>query len=49
MKELNHFDLEKGLVASVKWHLFFTKGHSGNLEGELEFEPPLIGNYFWKL
>ena len=46
MKELNHFDLEKGLFASVKWYLFFTKGYSGNLEGQVEFEPPLIGNCF---
>ena len=40
MKELNHFDLEKGLFASVKGHRFFTKGHSGNPERQVEFKPP---------
>ena len=38
MKELSHFVLGKVLFASVKEHLFFTKGHSDN--PEMQVEPP---------
>ena len=48
-KELNHFVFWKGLFASVKRHLFFTKGHPDNLDGQVDVEPPLIGSYFWKV
>ena len=46
MKELNHFVLGKGLFASVKGHLFLTKGYSDNPEGQVEVKPPLIRSYF---
>ena len=39
MKELNHVALGKDLSASVKAHLFFTKGYSDNLEKQVEVEP----------
>ena len=39
MKELNPFVLVKELLASVKGHLFFTRGHSDNLEGQVNVEP----------
>ena len=49
-KELHHFALGKGLFASVKGnHLFLTKGHSDNTEGQVEVEPLLIGSYFWRV
>ena len=40
MKELNHLVLEKKPFVSVKVHLFFTKGHSDNPEGQVEVNPP---------
>ena len=40
MRELDHLVLSKGLFASIKGHLFFTKGHSDNPEGQVEVEPP---------
>ena len=46
MIELHHFVLRKGLFASLKENLFFTKGHSDNPEGQVEVNSPLIGSYF---
>ena len=46
MKELNHFVLENRLFTSVKGHLFLTKGHSDNPDGQVEVIPLLIGSYF---
>ena len=46
MKELDHFVLGKGLFATVKGRLPFTKGHSRQSRGKGGGRTPLIGSYF---
>ena len=48
MKELNHFFLGKGPLASVKGDIFFTKGHSDNPEGQMGVETPQSAVIFKK-
>ena len=40
MKELTDFALEKGCFIPVIGHLFLTKGHSDNPEGQVYVKPP---------
>ena len=49
MKELNRFVLENRLFTSVKGHLFLTKGHSDNPDGQVEVIPLLIGLFLKSL
>ena len=49
MKELNRIILEKGILASIKGHLFLTKGHLDNPEGPVDVESPLIERCFWHI
>ena len=41
---MNQINLEKGVFASIKGHLYLRKGHLDYLEGQLEVESPLTGN-----
>ena len=40
MKELDHAVLGKGLFASIKEQVFFTKGYSENPDGQVKVESP---------
>ena len=46
MKELDQIILQKGLFTSIKGHLYLTKGHLDNPEGEVQVESSLIGKLF---
>ena len=47
MKELDQVVFQKGLFVSIKGHLYLTKVHLGNPEGQVEVEPLLlVGSYF---
>ena len=46
MKELGQIVLQEGLFTSIEGHLYLTKGHLDNPEGQVEVESPLIGSYF---
>ena len=45
MKELDQIVLQKWLFASIKEHLYLTKGYLVNPEGQVEIEYTLIGSY----
>ena len=45
-EELNHIVLGIGLFTSIKRHLFYTKEHLDNPEGQLEVDAFLIGSCF---